>query len=164
MRIEILPARVPTALAILSIQGIDNRELNPAIEKQLATQQLLPASPQNALGDLLQVIEARHRVRMQAFDMVTLPANVDLVTVANGQVALQTATTALAPNLDAKSSRVLIIVGDAAATEEMVHATGQELQRKLKAFFGVQARLQFRTSQETHQQRVETRREDAPAD
>lgn len=147
MKIEILPATPPTALAILSMSGLDNRELNPAIEKQLTNQGILAAQPQSALADLLLVIHHRHAVQMQAWDMTAL--NTDQVQLQVGRdhcVTLQrSANEPLAPNLDGKSSRVLVIIGGPRGTEEMVHATGQELQRKIKAFFGIQARLQFRT-------------------
>lgn len=158
MKIEILPATPPTALAILSMTGLDNRELNPAIEKQLADANVPVPQPQNALADLMQVINQRHQVQMQAWDMTAL---------ATEQVKLQVSRTAgvtlltpddqlLTPNLDGKSSRVLVVIGEPTATSEMVHAAGQELQRKLKAFFGLQARLQFRTCEKTQAQRLET--------
>ncbi|GAB7170063.1 hypothetical protein TUA1478L_20590 [Lactiplantibacillus plantarum] len=73
MKIEILPTTTTEIpLAILSMSNLDNRELNPAIEKQLAAQGLAVAQPQNALADLLQVIHARHPVQINAWDMNTL--------------------------------------------------------------------------------------------
>ncbi|MGA3408723.1 hypothetical protein [Lactiplantibacillus pentosus] len=143
MKIEILPtttAEIP--LAILSMTNLDNRELNPAIEKQLTTQQIPVAQPQSALADLIQVIHAHHPVAINAWDMNALGTDeVQLQVTAQGaQLAM---TSALAPNLDSKSSRILVVIGDTTASAESVHATGQELQRKIKAFFGIQARLQF---------------------
>ncbi|EIW13098.1 hypothetical protein KCA1_2279 [Lactiplantibacillus pentosus KCA1] len=143
MKIEILPtttAEIP--LAILSMTNLDNRELNPAIEKQLTTQQIPVAQPQSALADLIQVIHAHHPVAINAWDMNALGTDeVQLQVTAQG--AQLAATSALAPNLDSKSSRILVVIGDPTASAESVHATGQELQRKIKAFFGIQARLQF---------------------
>ncbi|EQM53575.1 hypothetical protein N692_05325 [Lactiplantibacillus plantarum EGD-AQ4] len=143
MKIEILPtttAEIP--LAILSMTNLDNRELNPAIEKQLTTQQIPVAQPQSALADLIQVIHAHHPVAINAWDMNALGTDeVQLQMTAQG--AQLAATSALAPNLDSKSSRILVVIGDPTASAESVHATGQELQRKIKAFFGIQARLQF---------------------
>ena len=125
--------------------NLDNRELNPAIEKQLTTQQIPVAQPQSALADLLQVIHAHHPVQIAAWDMNALGADqVQLQVTAQGPHLL-TATTPLRPNLDSKSSRILIVIGDVDASDASVHATGQELQRKIKAFFGIQARLQFPT-------------------
>lgn len=146
MKIEILPtttAEIP--LAILSMTNLDNRELNPAIEKQLTTQQIPVAQPQSALADLIQVIHAHHPVAINAWDMNALGTDeVQLQVTAQGAQGAQLATTsALAPNLDSKSSRILVVIGDTTASAESVHATGQELQRKIKAFFGIQARLQF---------------------
>lgn len=125
--------------------NLDNRELNPAIEKQLTVQAIPVAQPQSALADLLQVISHRHPVRMQAWDMTALNVDTVQVQVTKTAVALQTNGQPLPVNLDGKSSRVLVIIGGPGATPETVHATGQELQRKIKAFFGIQARLQFRT-------------------
>lgn len=143
MKIEILPtttAEIP--LAILSMTNLDNRELNPAIEKQLTTQQIPVAQPQSALADLIQVINAHHPVAINAWDMNALGTDeVQLQVTAQG--ARLATTSALVPNLDSKSSRILVVIGDTTASAESVHATGQELQRKIKAFFGIQARLQF---------------------
>ena len=143
MKIEILPtttAEIP--LAILSMTNLDNRELNPAIEKQLTTQQIPVAQPQSALADLIQVIHAHHPVAINAWDMNALGTDeVQLQVTAQG--ARLATTSALVPNLDSKSSRILVVIGDTTASAESVHATGQELQRKIKAFFGIQARLQF---------------------
>lgn len=143
MKIEILPtttAEIP--LAILSMTNLDNRELNPAIEKQLTTQQIPVAQPQSALADLIQVINAHHPVAINAWDMNALGTDeVQLQVTAQG--AQLATTSALVPNLDSKSSRILVVIGDTTASAESVHATGQELQRKIKAFFGIQARLQF---------------------
>ncbi|WP_329794287.1 hypothetical protein VZE42_11390 [Lactiplantibacillus plantarum] len=145
MKIEILPTTTTEIpLAILSMSNLDNRELNPAIEKQLAAQGLAVAQPQNALADLLQVIHARHPVQINAWDMNTLGTEqVQLHLTAQGASLSADATTPIRPNLDSKSSRILIVVGDPDASEASVHATGQELQRKIKTFFGIQARLQF---------------------
>ncbi|AVK63630.1 hypothetical protein C5Z26_05695 [Lactobacillus sp. CBA3606] len=152
MKIEILPATTAVPLAILSMTGLDNRELNPAIEKQLAMRQIQPAQPQNALADLLQLIGQRHCVVMQAWDMAMLPAVTGQLVTTDSAVHLQAADEPpVAVNLTTKSSQVLIVIGDPTASSETVHATGQELQRKLKAFFGIQARLQFRTSSATVQ-------------
>ncbi|MFU1801674.1 hypothetical protein ACM28O_14780 [Lactiplantibacillus pentosus] len=143
MKIEILPtttAEIP--LAILSMTNLDNRELNPAIEKQLTTQQIPVAQSQSALADLIQVIHAHHPVAINAWDMNALGTDeVQLQVTAQG--ARLATTSALVPNLDSKSSRILVVIGDTTASAESVHATGQELQRKIKAFFGIQARLQF---------------------
>ncbi|BDZ31711.1 hypothetical protein RA086_10810 [Lactiplantibacillus sp. WILCCON 0030] len=148
MKIEILPSELATPLAVLSLTGIDNRELNPAIEKQLTLRQLTPAQPQNALADLLVLIGDRHHVQLQAWDMAVIPAEpVQIQVLPDQPVTLLDQDQQLLPaNLDAKSSRVLVVIGDAVADDATVHATGQELQRKVKAFFGLQARLQFRTS------------------
>lgn len=152
MKIEVLPAITAMPVAILSMTGLDNRELNPAIEKQLALRKLSPAQPQNALADLMVAIEARHHVAMQAWDMAVMPAEpVQIQTTYDQPVVLRSADEVVAPNLDSKSSRVLVVIGGVQADTEMVHATGQELQRKLKAYFGIQARLQFRTSSDTVQ-------------
>lgn len=147
MKIEILPSNTAIPLAILSVTGLDNRELNPAIEKQLALRDLNPANPQSALADLLVLIGDRHHVQMQAWDMAVLPEGmVQVQALRNQPVTLLTEQqTRLAAGLDGKSSQVLVVIGDAQADEATVHATGQELQRKIKAFFGRQARLQFRT-------------------
>ncbi len=147
LKIEILPTNTAIPLAILSLTGLDNRELNPAIEKQLALRQLSPASPQNALADLLILIADRHQAKMQAWDMAVFPTQPVQIQAFRDQpvTLLDQDQTILPPNLDAKSSRVLIVIGDANADDATVHATGQELQRKIKAFFGLQARLQFRT-------------------
>jgi Tfp pilus assembly PilM family ATPase len=143
LKIEILPtttAEIP--LAILSMTNLDNRELNPAIEKQLTTQQIPVAQPQSALADLIQVIHAHHPVAINAWDMNALGTDeVQLQVTAQG--ARLATTSALVSNLDSKSSRILVVIGDTTASAESVHATGQELQRKIKAFFGIQARLQF---------------------
>ena len=145
MKIEILPtttAEIP--LAILSMTNLDNRELNPAIEKQLTTQQIPVAQRQSALADLIQLIHARHPVNINAWDMNALGTDqVQLQVTVMGTSLLASPAMPLAPNLDSKSSRILIVIGDKAANEATVHATGQELQRKIKAFFGIQARLQF---------------------
>ncbi|CAJ1229393.1 hypothetical protein [Lactiplantibacillus xiangfangensis] len=160
MKIEILPAAQSTALAILSLQHLDNRELNPAIEKQLVTQNVAVANPQSALADLIQLIDHRHPVGIQAWDMTALNVPCAQVRVNEKAVTLVTPMeSTVAPNLNAKSSRVLIVIGSPGAGSEVVHATGQELQRKIKAFFGIQARLQFRTcNQET--QSLETTKTD----
>jgi len=157
LKIEILPSNTAVPLAILSLTGIDNRELNPAIEKQLALRQLTPATPQSALADLLVLIGDRHPVQMQAWDMAVIPAEpVQIQALRDQPVTLLDQDQAiLPPNLDAKSSRVLIVIGDAQTDDATVHATGQELQRKIKAFFGLQARLQFRTGS-TEVQRLNT--------
>ncbi|MCA5599389.1 hypothetical protein LEQ35_12540 [Lactiplantibacillus argentoratensis] len=145
MKIEILPtttADIP--LAILSMSNLDNRELNPAIEKQLTMQDLAVAQPQSALADLIQVIHARHPVQINAWDMNALGTEqVQLRLTAQGASLSADAVTPIKPNVDSKSSRILIVIGDLEASEDAVHATGQELQRKIKAFFGIQARLQF---------------------
>lgn len=148
MEIEILPSDRAIPLAVLSIVGLDNRELNPAIEKQLALRHLTPADPQNALADLLVLIGDRHHVQMQAWDMAMMPDEPAQIKAQRDQAIqlLIQRQAMIVPNLDAKSSRVLVIIGDATADDATVHATGQELQRKIKAFFGLQARLQFRTS------------------
>jgi len=147
LKIEILPSNTAIPLAILSVTGLDNRELNPAIEKQLALRDLKPAKPQSALADLLVLIGDRHHVQMQAWDMAVLPeGTVQVQALRNQPVTLLIEQQPrLAAELDGKSSQVLVVIGDAQADEATVHATGQELQRKIKAFFGRQARLQFRT-------------------
>jgi len=144
LKIEILPMTPPAIpLAILSMTNLDNRELNPAIEKQLTSQQIPVATPQSALADLIEVIHAKHPVNIQAWDMTALGLDeVQLKMKPNGATLLNS-DQVLNPNLDSKSSRVLIVMGDPEATDTTVHATGQELQRKLKIFFGIQARLQF---------------------
>ena len=145
MEIKLLPANQPVPLAILSMTGLDNRELNPAVEKQLSERHLMPAQPQSALGDLLQVIGDRHQVAMQAWDAALIGERPVDVQLTADRVTLRLAATPLPPDLDSKSSQVLVLIGAPQVTDEVVHATGQELQRKLKAFFGIQARLQFRT-------------------
>ena len=135
MKIEILPTTTTEIpLAILSMSNLDNRELNPAIEKQLAAQGLAVAQPQNALADLLQVIHARHPVQINAWDMNTLGTEqVQLHLTAQGASLSADATTPIRPNLDSKSSRILIVVttqnqslfwySGALAISELYHAT-----------------------------------------
>nr|WP_223876589.1 hypothetical protein [Lactiplantibacillus daowaiensis] len=153
MEIKLSPAALPTPVAILSMQGLDNRELNPAIEKQLAERQLMPPAPQSALGDLMAVIGDRHQVPMQAWDAALLAPKAPVqLQVTQAELTLTTVDgTVVAPDLDSKSSQILVVIGAPTITEEVVHATGQDLQRKLKAFFGNQARLQYRTLAATPQ-------------
>ncbi|MFC0423596.1 hypothetical protein [Lactiplantibacillus plajomi] len=163
MKIDLLPARVATPLAILSMTNLDNRELNPAIEKQLSMQAIPVAQPQSALADLLQLIGSRHAISMQAWDMAALGGTTVQVKVTPDKLALQDLTANPLPaNLNKKSSRVLVIIGQQGGSDEVVHATAQELQRKIKAFFGIQARLQFRTCYQTAQT-LETTRSDESA-
>lgn len=163
LKIDLLPARVATPLAILSMTNLDNRELNPAIEKQLSMQAIPIAQPQSALADLLQLIGSRHAISMQAWDMAALGGTAVQVKVTPDALALQDLTAnSLPANLNKKSSRVLVIIGQQGGSDEVVHATAQELQRKIKAFFGIQARLQFRTCHQTVQT-LETTRSDESA-
>ncbi|RRK09405.1 hypothetical protein D1831_12835 [Lactiplantibacillus garii] len=163
MKIEILPAKRTTALAVLSMTNLDNRELNPAIEKQLTVQGIAVAQPQSALADLIQLIAHRHPVGIRAWDMAALNVPTARVQVTQERLFLtDTEATELVPNLNAKSSRVLVVIGEPGAESDAVHATGQELQRKIKAFFGIQARLQFRTCTQTTQC-LETAKPDALA-
>lgn len=146
MKIDILPTTTPAIpLAILSMTNLDNRELNPAIEKQLTSQQIPVATPQSALADLIEVIHAKHPVNIRVWDMTALGLEqVQLKMTPNG-ASLLDGEQVLVPNLNSKSSRVLVVIGDPEATDTTIHATGQELQRKIKVFFGIQARLQFPT-------------------
>jgi len=147
MEIKLTTAAVPTPIAILSMQGLDNRELNPAVEKQLAERALPIPTPQSALGDLIAVISDRHQAPIQAWDAALLQPQAPMqLQVTGSQLTLTTvAGQPVAPDLDSKSSQILVVIGAPLTTDTVVHATAQDLHRKLKAFFGIQARLQYRT-------------------
>lgn len=151
MKIKLLPNSQAVPLAILSMTGLDNRELNPAIEKQLNERQLTAPKPQSALGDLMAVVGDRHPASLHAWDAALIGSQPVNLQVTDQQVSLHNATGVYPPDLDSKSSQVLVVIAAKAGDDDVVHATGQDLQRKLKAFFGIQARLQFRTFTSTIQ-------------